>query len=87
MAAPLVEEIYFRGWLQSALAERLQNRSAWVVPLAAFAFASVHPASAFPVVFLLGLVTGTLYARTGVLGPSIVAHAVHNAVTLGSSWQ
>jgi membrane protease YdiL (CAAX protease family) len=85
IAAPLVEEIYFRGWLQSALAERLPDRRAWVVPLAAFAFASVHPASSFPIVFLLGLVAGALYARTGALGPGIVTHAVHNAIVLWSA--
>ena len=85
VAAPLAEELYFRGWLQEALALQLGRRRVWAPVLAAFAFAAVHPGPAFPVVWLLGLAAGALYARTGALGPGIAAHAAHNALVWWAS--
>jgi membrane protease YdiL (CAAX protease family) len=79
MLAPLVEELFFRGWLQDVLARELPRGRKWLAPIvSALAFASVHPAQSFAAVFALGLVAGVLYARTGELGPSVAAHAAHN---------
>jgi membrane protease YdiL (CAAX protease family) len=79
--APVVEEIFFRGWLQHVIARDLEAPRRWLAPaIAALAFASVHPPASFPAVFSLGLVAGILYARTAALGPCIAAHAAHNWV-------
>jgi membrane protease YdiL (CAAX protease family) len=81
VAAPLAEEMYFRGWLQPAIGSELPRR--WkqlAFVLAAFAFAAVHPALSFPVIFALGLAAGWLYQLSGGILAGICAHAVHNAV-------
>jgi hypothetical protein len=83
VVAPPVEELFFRGWLQSAMRGDLAPTRAWLAPLlGAFAFAAVHPALSFPPVLLLGLAAGLLYARTGSIAPGIVAHVAHNSLVL-----
>jgi membrane protease YdiL (CAAX protease family) len=79
--APVVEELFFRGWLQHVIARDLDARKKWLAPvISALAFASVHPPASFPAVFSLGLVVGALYARTRSLAPCVAAHAAHNWV-------
>ncbi|HEX2040378.1 MAG TPA: CPBP family intramembrane glutamic endopeptidase [Acidimicrobiales bacterium] len=84
VAAPLVEELFFRGLLQRALVRRI-GRPAPAVAVAAAVFGLVH----YDVAALLGLVAfgvvlGVLVVRTGRLGPAVVAHAAFNAVTVVS---
>ncbi len=85
--APVAEETFFRGWLQNTLEGELPERRRWVAPLlAALAFASVRaPMSVVPI-FVLGVITGLIYARTRAVGPSIAAHAVHVAVSLAARY-
>jgi membrane protease YdiL (CAAX protease family) len=83
LVAPVVEEVFFRGWLQSAIAGELPPHRAFVAPLVtAMAFAVVHPPHAFPAVLVLGLATGALYAKTSSIAPGIVAHAAYAAIAL-----
>lgn len=85
--APFAEEIFFRGWLLPCIEDELGARRAGLAPIvSAFAFAAVHPPLSFAPVFVLGLVTSALYARTRSIGPGVVAHLVHNlgAVLLAS---
>jgi membrane protease YdiL (CAAX protease family) len=85
--APVVEELFFRGWLQHVIAQDLDARRKWLAPvIAALAFASVHPPASFPAVFSLGLVVGALYARTNSLAPCVAAHAAHNWVATLWHW-
>jgi len=81
LAAPVAEEIFFRGWLQSALAEREPHSVAPVVLTAAL-FAVVHPVESFVPVFILGLLTGYLRRRSGGVTAGILAHALHNAAAV-----
>ena len=82
--APFAEEIFFRGWLFTCIEDELSpGGKRWLAPLlGAFAFAAVHPPLSFVPVFLLGLVTSLLFARTRALGPCVVAHVLHNSITV-----
>lgn len=81
--APLAEEIFFRGLLQSML--RRYTRRPWISVLIASAFfAAVHfpQAQNVPALFALGIVLGYNYERSGRLYAPIIIHAVFNAVNI-----
>jgi membrane protease YdiL (CAAX protease family) len=80
--APIVEERFFRGWLQPALASSLGRHSGWAPVLTGLAFAAAHPAYSFLPVLMLGLLNGLLMQRSRSLSACMVAHAVHNALAL-----
>jgi len=77
VAAPIIEEIFFRGVLLNSF--RAVWGRGWAIVLSAVIFASVHP---FPVHFLpvlgLGIILGVLAYDRGSLTPSITAHAIQN---------
>ncbi len=77
--APLMEEVVFRGFLQTTLRKYLG--SPWLGILgASVSFAIVHPVWVhWPVLFVLALVLGYNYERTGRLWSSIVLHSTFNA--------
>jgi len=91
--APVVEELFFRGYLFGQLARRKGAAAAYAVSAGLFAIVHVNlPARGADVVnqlgptllllipfFLVGLVLARLYHATGSLVPGIVAHAVNNA--------
>jgi membrane protease YdiL (CAAX protease family) len=85
VVAPLVEEIIFRGLVQSALLDLVGRERRWrVIACAALLFATIHvgptiPWQVLPGIFVLGLVLGWLYERHGSLLPSILLHAGFNA--------
>lgn len=81
--APLVEEYFFRGWLQRAIASDLPaNRKQWAFAIGASAFALAHFGTYGVPQLVLGLLAGWLFARGKGLWPSILAHALHNGVVL-----
>jgi membrane protease YdiL (CAAX protease family) len=85
--APIAEETFFRGWLQTTIEGELPSRRRWLSPLlAALAFASVRAPMSLVPIFVLGVVSGLLYARTRAIGPSVAVHAVHVAVSLAARY-
>ena len=92
VAAPVIEEIVFRGGLQSLLARNQALRRARLGPisaanaLASIVFAAGHvvlqDSAVIGLVFLPSLVLGWLYERTGRLGPVMGVHAVSNLAWL-----
>lgn len=81
--APIAEEFFFRGLLQTFLAGIFRNR--WqAIGLTAIVFGVVHLAQPQTIVALtaLGVLLGYAYERTGSLVPSIMIHAVFNLKTL-----
>jgi len=80
--APIVEERFFRGWLQPALAQSLAGRRYLAPIFTGLAFAAAHPAYSFLPVLVLGLLNGFLLLRFRSLSACVVAHAVHNALAL-----
>ncbi|MEM1109202.1 MAG: CPBP family intramembrane glutamic endopeptidase [Planctomycetota bacterium] len=84
---PLLEEIVFRGLLQTMLLEVLGRKARWTtVVIASAAFASVHLGAttwhALPGLFVLGVVLGWIYERTGSLLPVVLIHAAFNALNI-----
>ncbi|MDQ1494218.1 MAG: protease family protein, partial [Actinomycetota bacterium] len=81
VAAPIVEEIFFRGLVLRSLERRMSRGWAIVVSSAVFGAAHFEPLQ-FPALFLFGLVAAILATRTGRLGPGIWAHVAFNAVAV-----
>jgi len=78
--APLAEEILFRGYLFTALLRVLPS---WATQLAtAVVFGLVHGLHYALPIGGLALLFGWLRARHGALLPSVLAHTVHNALTV-----
>lgn len=86
VAAPICEEIFFRGMLLRLLEERLPFWLAVAVSSLAFGLAHLSPAVglvSLPAFVYMGLVLALVYARTGRLSNSILLHGFNNAfVTL-----
>jgi len=82
VGAPIVEEVTYRGLIQTGL--RRLTRRGWpavVVTSALFTLAHVgaaHP-SVLPGLFVLSLGLGAAFERTGRIGAPIVMHASFNA--------
>ncbi len=87
VVAPLLEELFFRGFLQTTLVNAAGPSWRWPMLLGVGVFfASVHlgavPAMALPALWLLGVCFGWLYERTGSLWPAIGVHAGFNAINV-----
>ncbi|HEY1588358.1 MAG TPA: type II CAAX endopeptidase family protein [Rhodanobacter sp.] len=85
---PVVEELLFRGVLLSALWQRW--RTGWAVALSSLMFALVHLPGlqwqwfALPDLLLLALALAWLRLRSGSIWPGVLAHGVHNLLTVAA---
>ena len=81
VAAPITEEVFFRGLVQGALRDQLG--AVWAVAISSAAFAVTHFQDVqIPALVLVGAVHGLLVLRTGRLGPAVWSHISFNAVTV-----
>jgi 2-polyprenyl-6-methoxyphenol hydroxylase-like FAD-dependent oxidoreductase len=91
VAAPVYEEMLFRGHIQT-IAGRLFHRwglgvngggaARWAAVVAAsLMFALVHETWMAPMIFVLSLGLGYVYERTGNLWASILVHAIFNTIS------
>ena len=83
IAAPISEEICFRGMLFGGLRERLPRLAAAL--LAGLVFGGLHAltgVTAVPPLVFFGFVLALLYERTGSLWPCILLHMLNNSVAL-----
>lgn len=81
IAAPVVEELLFRGLLQNAVAKYVPFWAA--ILLSSFLFAVVHlQLYAIPGLMSLSIAFGYLYHRTGSLRTNIILHMANNAFAL-----
>ncbi len=79
LAAPVTEEVVFRGLIQSRLARALPGWPA--VLLSALMFALCHGQPVWMgYAFVLGLVLGVMAWRAGSILPSILTHIVFNTI-------
>lgn len=83
IAAPLSEEICFRGMLFGGLRERLPR---WVAALlSAAVFGALHAVtglSAVPILIAFGFILALLYEKTGSIVPGILLHVLNNSAAL-----
>ncbi len=87
--APVAEECFFRGIVQTGLSNVFANRW-WSVVTTAAIFGAVHAGGAaespqphvVPALAAFGLLIGVLYVRSGSLVGPIVLHALFNGKTL-----
>lgn len=82
VAAPLCEEILFRGLVFGALARTVPV--ALAVVWSAGLFAVCHPVVSWLPVFGLGVGTALVYRHTAWLPAAMVAHAVYNWMVVGA---
>lgn len=81
IVTPIAEELFFRGYVYSAM------RHSWGVPLSLIASSAIFGGFHFYIIQFLpilaaGLLFGWLYERTGTLLTPIVAHATVNAIVV-----
>lgn len=81
VAAPLAEELFFRGFLQRALVRRWPVWPGLFVTSLVFGVSHFQPLQ-FPALAAFGLVLSVLAHRTGRLGRNTWAHVGFNATTV-----
>lgn len=83
IAAPISEEVCFRGFLFGGLRERLPRIAAALV--SALIFGALHATtgiSAVPALIAFGFILALLYEKTGSIVPGILLHMLNNSVAL-----
>jgi membrane protease YdiL (CAAX protease family) len=85
IVAPIVEEIFFRGFVFAGLRPRYGWQRAAVISSALFALIHLVPTAILPI-FLLGYIFAYLYQRSNSIWPAILMHSTTNAVALGAAY-
>ena len=81
IGAPVVEELFFRGFALKAFQDRWSQRTALMASSVLFGIIHFQPLQ-FPALVLFGLIAGKLTQRDGHLGRAMWAHAGFNAYTV-----
>lgn len=79
VAPGIAEEVFFRGFFQTRVAEAWGRRAALFVSAGAFAVLHIDPVQV-AVAFAAGLYLGWVADRFGSIRPTVVAHALNNGV-------
>jgi uncharacterized protein len=74
---PIIEELFFRGFLYGALKKYIGIFWAMTATAGLFAALHAHLAGFFPIM-ALGMLLAYLYEKTGTLVSSITVHVIHN---------
>ncbi|HEX2096615.1 MAG TPA: type II CAAX endopeptidase family protein [Solirubrobacterales bacterium] len=85
VAAPISEEVFFRGMLFGGLRRRMPSLLA--AAISAVVFGGLHAftgISAVPPLIAFGLILALLYEKTGSIVPGILLHALNNSVALAA---
>ena len=86
--APVIEELLFRGFLQSFIRQHLGSKQAICITSVLFAFfhySSEQGIGNLPIIislFVLSLFIGFIYEKRGSLAAPIALHAIFNAVNV-----
>ncbi len=74
---PMIEELFFRGFLYSALKKYIGIFWAMAVTAGLFAALHAHIVGFFPIM-ALGMLLAYIYEKTGTLVSSVTVHIIHN---------
>jgi len=74
---PMIEELFFRGFMYSAFKKRVGIFPAMFITAAMFAALHAHAVGFLPIL-VLGMLLAYLYEKTGTLVSSITVHIMHN---------
>ena len=85
IVAPVVEEIFFRGFVFAGLRPRYGWQKSAVISSALFAAIHLVPTAIIPI-FILGYIFAYLYHRSNSIWPAIVMHAATNTLALGTAY-
>jgi len=85
VVAPIVEEIFFRGFIFAGLRPRYGWQRAAVISSALFALIHLVPTAIIPI-FILGYIFAYLYQRSDSIWPAILMHSATNALALGAAY-
>jgi len=83
VAAPVSEELCFRGMLYGGLREKMPRLAAAL--LAGVVFGGLHAlvgVTAVPPLMLFGVILSLLYEKTGSIVPGILLHMLNNSIAL-----
>ena len=83
VAAPICEEVVFRGMLFRLLRHRFPLWAAVLASAVAFGLAHANPAispALLPTFMYMGIVLALVYVRTGWLTNTILLHSANNAL-------
>jgi len=83
--APVVEEVFFRGFLFAGLRKNYSWQKAAVISSALFALIHVQATAMIPI-FILGYIFAYLYYRSNSIWPGILMHVTTNALGLGAAY-
>lgn len=81
LVAPILEECLFRGAIEGHLLTKMKPWAAILVSAAVFGIIHMNPAQVF-YAFLVGIVLGWLYWRSGSIVPSTIAHILNNSLAV-----
>jgi len=77
VVGPIMEEVVFRGYLQSSLSKKIPSWAA--ILIASLVFTAGHsPMVLWPMYFLFSITWGWIYLRTGSLKMAILIHILSN---------
>jgi CAAX amino terminal protease family. len=77
IVGPIIEELFFRGFLYGALKKYIGIFWAMTATAALFAAMHAHVAGFFPIM-ALGMMLAYIYEKTGTLVSSVTLHMIHN---------
>lgn len=82
IAAPVVEEIAFRGLLYTSLRKQFNKWGAAII--SASIFSLIHPTIPYTLlpIFMLGMVFAIVREESNSIYPSMIAHALNNGISL-----
>ena len=85
VCAPLVQEIFFRGFLFQGFRQRYGWANAMLLSSGIFAAAHLDPVALIPT-FILGNVLAYVYHRSNSVWPGMILHFLVNALSLSAAY-